>query len=454
MKENAKRADGFVPLSQKLNYSIGSGGGNIITTIAGSFVAAYLTDSVGIGAATMSTMILVNRAFDLLTDFAMGSIVDRTRTKWGKARPWVAISAPLIAILLILVFSVPESLGSTGKLIYVYITYLFLNAIGFTMFFIPHTALLSRMTLNGNERQKIASMEQILNQVAGLAVTTFWVPLTTSVGYRSTAIIYGVATCVFILFAFFGTKETVGENDEKKPETKSDVPFKTQLSCLAKNKYFWLETCFFALLLLHNCGCGMVSYYYCNIVLGNASLVAVISACSMIPAMAMNLILPSIVKKIGKRRIMIISSCVVIATGVLMGLNPTAVGLVCVLYGIKGFFMGSMFSCAFALTGDVVDYGEWKFGVRSEGLVMSGVSIGQKAGLGLGPAIAGWILAFGGYDGLAEVQTASAVASINFTFTYYAAICGVILLVVSLLFDVDKHTSQMQADLTKKHSLG
>ncbi len=453
MKENEKRADGFVPFSQKLNYSIGSGGGNIITTIVGSFIAAYLTDSVGIGAATMSTMILVNRAFDLFTDFFMGSIVDRTRTKWGKARPWVALSAPIIAILLVLVFSVPESLGSTGKLVYVYITYLFLNAIGFTMFFIPHTALLSRMTLNGNERQKIASMEQILNQVAGLAVTTFWVPLTTSVGYRTTAIIYGVATCVFILFAFFGTKETVGENDDKKPEAKSAVPFKAQLSALVKNKYFWLETAFFCLLLLHNCGCGMVSYYYCNIVLGNAAIVAVISACGMIPAMVMNLILPSIVKKLGKRKIMIMSSCVVIATGIIMGLFPTAVGLICVLYAIKGFFMGAMFSCAFALTGDVVDYGEWKNGIRSEGLVMSGVSIGQKAGLGLGPAIAGWILAFGGYDGLAETQTASAVASINFTFTYYAAICGVILLIVSLLFDVDKHTAQMQADLTKKHSL-
>lgn len=452
MNDNSKKVQGFVPLSQKLCYSIGSGGGNMITTIVGSFIAAYLTDSVGIGAATMSTMILVNRAFDLFTDFFMGSIVDRTKTKWGKTRPWIALSAPIIAILLILVFSVPESCGYTAKLVYVYITYTFLNAIGFTMFFIPHTSLLSRLTLNGNERQKIASMEQILNQVGGLAVTTFWVPLTTSVGYRNTAIIYGVATCFFILFAFFGTKEAVTEAPAENNKPVETASFKVQLSNLVKNKFFWLEMIFFGLLLIHNCGCGMVSYYYCNIVLGDANYVAILSAVAMVPAICMNLVLPAIVKKFGKRKIMITSSIVIIVTGVLMGMlssNPT---VIFVLYGVKGLFMGAMFSCAFALTGDVVDYGEWKFGLRTEGLVMSGVSIGQKAGLGFGPAIAGWILAFGGYDGLAETQTASAIASINFTFTYFAAIVGVALLVVSLLFNVDKYTSQIQADLAKKHA--
>ena len=134
-----------------------------------------------------------------------------------------------------------------------------------------------------------------------------------------------------------------------------------------------------------------------------------------------------------------------------MGLFTSVLPMVAVLYAIKGFMMGAMFSCAFALTGDVVDYGEWKFGVRSEGLVMSGVSIGQKIGLGFGPAIAGWILAIGGYDGMAKTQTASAIASINFAYTYLAAIIGVVMLLVCLAFNIDKYTAKMQEDLTKKH---
>ena len=449
-----KKQTGYVPVAQKLSYSIASGGGNIITTIVGSFISAYLTDSVGIGVATVSTMMLVNRVFDLFSDFLMGSLVDKTHTKYGKARPWVALSAPLIALFLILLFSVPDGMGKTGKIVYVYIMYLFINAVAFTVFFISHTALLSRMTLDGMERQKIASMEQILNQICGLAVTTFWVPLINKVGYRGTAIVYGVAAGVLILFGFFGTKENIADIEEikdRKVETEQ-VPFKKAVGCLAKNKFFWLEMAFFALLLLHNLSGGMVTYYFCNVVLDNTGYVAILSACGMIPAMVMNLILPNLVKKFGKRKMMIAGSVTVIVTSALMGVFTSVLPMVAALYAIKSFMMGAMFSCAFALTGDVVDYGEWKFGVRSEGLVMSGVSIGQKIGLGFGPAIAGWILAVGGYDGMAETQTASAIASINFAYTYLAAIIGVVMLLVCLAFNIDKYTAKMQEDLMKKHA--
>lgn len=451
MGAQKEKQTGYVPAAQKWSYSIASGGGNIITTIVGSFISAYLTYSVGIGVATVSTMMLVNRVFDLFSDFLMGSLVDKTHTKYGKARPWLALSAPLTALFLILLFSVPDGMGKMGKIVYVYIMYLFINAVAFTVFFISHTALLSRLTLNGMERQKIASLEQILNQVCGLAVTTFWVPLINKIGYQGTAIVYGVAAGVLILVGFFGTKENIVDVEETKAQTEQGVPFKEAVGCLAKNKFFWLEMAFFALLLLHNLSGGMVTYYFCNVVLGDAGYVAILSACGMVPAMAMNLVLPNLVKKFGKRKMMIAGSITVIVTSALMGLFTSVLPMVAVLYAIKGFMMGAMFSCAFALTGDVVDYGEWKFGVRSEGLVMSGVSIGQKVGLGFGPAIAGWILAIGGYDGMAKTQTASAIASINFAYTYLAAIIGVVMLLVCLAFNIDKYTAKMQEDLTKKH---
>lgn len=275
MGAQKEKQTGYVPAAQKWSYSIASGGGNIITTIVGSFISAYLTDSVGIGVATVSTMMLVNRVFDLFSDFLMGSLVDKTHTKYGKARPWLALSAPLIALFLILLFSVPDGMGKMGKIVYVYIMYLFINAVAFTVFFISHTALLSRLTLNGMERQKIASLEQILNQVCGLAVTTFWVPLINKIGYQGTAIVYGVAAGVLILVGFFGTKENIVDVEETKAQTEQGVPFKEAVGCLAKNKFFWLEMAFFALLLLHNLSGGMVTYYFCNVVLGDAGYVAI-----------------------------------------------------------------------------------------------------------------------------------------------------------------------------------
>lgn len=124
-----------VSVKEKICYGIGSGGGNIITQILGTFLTAYYTDSVGIAAAAVGTMMLVARLLDGISDVMMGGIVDKTRTKWGKARPWILISAPVICIGLILTFNVPESLSSSAKLIYAYITYVFLNCIAFTAYY-------------------------------------------------------------------------------------------------------------------------------------------------------------------------------------------------------------------------------------------------------------------------------------------------------------------------------
>ena len=174
-----------VSVKEKICYGIGSGGGNIITQILGTFLTAYYTDSVGIAAAAVGTMMLVARLLDGISDVLMGGIVDKTRTKWGKARPWILISAPVICIGLILTFNVPESLSSSAKLIYAYITYVFLNCIAFTAYMISHTALLSRVTLDVNDRQSMTSINQIVNNVVQLIVTGFTIKFVTAVGWRS-----------------------------------------------------------------------------------------------------------------------------------------------------------------------------------------------------------------------------------------------------------------------------
>lgn len=115
-----------VSLSEKLCYAIGSGGGNIITCIVGYYMAAYYTDSVGMAAATVGTILLLVRIFDGITDVIMGSIIDKTTTKWGKSRPWLFLSGFLCAIGLSMAFGVPEALGEHAKLVYVVLTYVLL----------------------------------------------------------------------------------------------------------------------------------------------------------------------------------------------------------------------------------------------------------------------------------------------------------------------------------------
>ena len=149
---------------------------------------------------------------------------------------------------------------------------------------------------------------------------------------------------------------------------------------------------------------------------------------------------------------MIMSSIVAIIGFLIMGLGGTNYTIIMIGYILKGLGCGPIFTCGFALAAAVVDYGEWKFGIRSEGLINSSVSFGQKVGNGLGSAASSWILAIGGYVGTAAVQTDAAIASIRFAFSYFGAILGVIMLVVCFMFDIDKHMDTVHADLEKKMS--
>ena len=445
--------EGYVPLSQKISYSISCAGGNLVSTVISMFVSAYMTDSVGVAAATVGTMMLISRFLDLGTDFIVGSLVDKTHTKYGKTRPWILASAPLVCLFMFMFFSTPMSWSLSGKVVYCCILYLLVNAVSFTIFVIPHTALLSRITLNAIERQKIASMSQILNQVAAILVVMFFVPMVSLIGYRWTALAYGILAAVMIAFGFFGTKEMIDDNSENdsKKNAENQVPFKKAICYIAKNKYFWLELMLFCLTILISSSSLTVSYYYCAYIFNDPNKVGILSVCTVIPAVIMNMFLAKFIEKFGRKRILVLSAIGILVSCIIMGIFSNSIVIVCAMYGVKGFFMGGLFACCYALSGDVIDYNEWKYGVRTEGLVNAGVSIGQKLGVGLGPAIATWILGVGGYDGLVATQTASALRSISFSFSYLSAIFAGIMIFVGLAYDMDKYSAQMQRELTAKH---
>lgn len=446
-KNNSK-----IPFKEKLCYGISSGGGNIITQILGTFLTSYLTDSVGIAAAAVGTMMLLARFLDGASDIIMGGIIDRTHTRFGKARPWLLVSAPLILIGLIFTFSIPTGISSGAKIVWMYLSYVFLNCIVFTMYMVSNTSMLPRMTLDGHERQTMSSMNQILNQVGALAVTTFMVALVAKFGWTVTAIIYGIATSVCILIGFLGTKEhldeTVTEGENSKIET---VPLKVAVPAMLKNKYFWLLAGIFILILAQAAGPGSMTYYYCNIVQNNLGLLSFISACNIVPTMIINFFVPALTQKFGRGKCLSVSAFLTMIGYIIVGAAGTNLILVYIGTILKSFAIGVVFACAFAMAADVVDYGEWKTGIRSDGLINSCVSFGQKVGLGIGPAIASWIIAAGGYDGLAQVQSQSAVNAITFAFGYFGAILCAIMFILSLFMNMDKYSEQIRADLEKKH---
>lgn len=446
----SKNAYAHASIMEKSGYGIASMGGNIITQVLGTFYTSYLTGSVAISIAAVGTMMLVCRVLDAISDVMMGSIIDRTQTKWGKARPWLLYSAPLIFIAMILAFSANAGWAPGIKLLYAYITYIFLNCITFTMFMVSHTALLSRITLDGDQRQQMSSINQILNQVGTLAVTTFMVAIVDKVGWTMTAVIYGAAAALCILFGFFVTREHIGEDVSGEVHAEK-VPLNESLPAMLQNKYFFMLAAIFILVLMNAAGPGSSTVYYCQYVLNDMNVLSFISACSVAPMIIMNIFTPALAKRFGRRNLLILGGVGTALGAALCGIGVNNIALVYAGCLLKGIFNGFLFACGFAMAADVVDYGEFKTGVRSEGLINSCVSFGQKVGLGLGPAIVSWVLAARGFDDTVATQSAAALGAINFGFSWFSVICCLAIAVIAFFMDIDKHAEEMHAALAARH---
>lgn len=450
MQEKENRRLSF---AEKLSYGFGDCAANVYVAVAGTFLSAFYTDTVGIAVAAVGTMMLIARIFDGATDLVMGAVVDKTKSKYGKARPWVLWSAPFMCIGLILLFTVPMGLGSGGKLAYAYITYIFMNCIVYTANNLPYNALLSRMTLNVQDRAGTASMRFVMTQATTLVVNAVTMPLVGKIGWVWLAVVFGFVEMAMLLICFFGCKEHIGEDGSEGVKAEP-VPLKKALPGVLRNKYFYLQALSFLFLYIFVVASGMSTAFFCNVVLLDPNLIGVLSACQTIPAMIVNFINPSLVKRFGKRKMMMAGAVLMILGSCVIGLGNANLPVIMVGVALRGFGMGPIMSGIFAMTADVVDYGEWKTGIRSEGLVNSCTSFGMKVGIGLGSAVGSAILAVGGYlEGTAPMdQPASAIASIKFAFGYFGAIVSAIVLVLIVLMNIDKNIKEIQADLEKKHA--
>lgn len=441
-------------MSEKVTYGLGDCAANVYVAMASSFLTAYYTDTVGLAALAVGTMMLVARIFDGVTDLVMGAIVDKTKSKYGKARPWVLWTAPLMCIGLIALFAVPKGLTQSQGLIYAYVSYIFMNCIVYTANNLPYNALLSRMTLNVQDRAQTASLRFIMTQITTLIVSALTANLVSTLGWFWLSVIYGIVEMVMLLVCFIGCKEHVGEDTGSGDIKVENVPLNVALPALMRNQYFFLQALLFLFLYINTVCIGAMGVYFCMNVLGSMAVFTFMSMAQTIPAIIANFVNPALVQKFGKRKIMMLGCVLIIIGSCVIGMANTNVPMIIVGIVIKGFGTGPIMSGIFAMTADVVDYGEWKTGVRSEGLVNSCTSFGMKVGIGIGSAACTWILAFGGYlEGAeASMQPASAISAIRFGYGYFGAIIGVVCLVLVFLLNIDKNIEQIQADLQAKHN--
>ncbi len=448
MNENAK-----IPMWQKICYGCGAGGGNVMSTLLASFLLSYYTDTALIGAAAIGTMFVVCRLLDGVTDFAMGSVVDKTNTKLGKARPWLIIAAPLMCIGIILILSVPQGWSTAMKLVYAYVTYIFLNCIVYTIFGIAHAALLARMTRDFKDRNTTSTVSSILNNAVGLVVGTMITALQLNFGWTVTGVILGLIAGVLILIPGVFCKENfcMESDPPDGAKKKDDGPsLKEQLPAVLKNKYFWLALLIREFTLLANANAIAAQIYYCNVVLGDPMYMTTLMSFGQLPGIIILFFMPYFSNKFSKRAFMLCG-------GVLMVLGFCTIGLAgtnrtMLLFGtiLRSIGIGPMFAGVYALVADAAAYAEWKDGIRSEGLMSSSQSIGSKIGIGFGSALTAWLLAAVGYDATAAVQADAVVSMIRFDYGWLGAIFSVFLMICVALMDVEKYLPEIRASLGEK----
>ncbi len=436
---------------EKVAFALGDGGCNFVWTTIGSFLTLYYTDNVGIAAATVGTMMLLARLLDGVSDLIMGAIIDRTHTRWGKARPWILWSAFPMAIGLILMFSVPSHYSMHGKVIYAFISYVVMAAVIYTACNLAYNTLLALFSPEPKDRVQASSFRFFCTMAIVLFINYNTQNFVGRFGWTGMAMIFAAIAFVMLLTTFYFTRErnvSVAVQSEKAEKQPLGESFKL----LFKNKYFLLVTIIFV---VNYTALGVnngLRIYFARDVLGNAGLMGTLTLCFILPKMIGNLVYPYIVKALGNWKSMVLGYVIEIVGVAIMAFLPASIPVAftgLVLLGVGGIPHNAGL---FSLVADVVDYGEWKTGTRLDGLTNSATSFGMKVGSGLGSAIVGWGLAWAAYDGSLSGQTVATISGIKTAYTIIPIVLFAIGLITLLFCNLDKFAPQMEKDLAKKRA--
>jgi len=439
-----------ISFGEKFGYGLGDLASNLVFAAMGTFMTFFYTDVAGMGAAVIGTIMLISRILDGISDITMGIIMDRTKSKYGKARPWLLWMAVPFGICAALLFTVPN-FGPTGKIIYVFITYNLMSTVIYTAINIPYGAMNSLMTQDQFQRSVINIFRMVMAMIGALTVNMITLPVVKAFGdgpkgWSMTFVVFGAVATILFLITFFTTKERV------KPasgEAQKTVPVKEGFKALMMNKY-WMIMVILGVVTFIGQGIGGANVYYAQYVLGDKNYIGTLTVAMMVPMLIGMFLVALLIKRIGKRNSALIGTVIVLIGQIIMMMSPANLTVILVASAIKGLGSAPLVVSVFAMVADTIEYGEWKSGVRTEGLVYSAASFGGKVGAGLGVALIGWVLATGGYVGGAATQSAAAIGSIKTLFLYIPAIITVFQFVLLWLYKLDKEYPKIVEELHQR----
>ena len=418
---------------EKYSYGIGAYGKDLACGIVYTFLMIYFTDVVGINPAFVGTLFLMARLWDAINDPIMGMIVDNTRSRFGKFRPWIFIGTILNSVVLFLLFRKPD-LEGTSLYLYYSVMYI-LWGMTYTIMDIPYWSMIPTLATTKEDREKISVVPRIFASLGGLTVTTFGIALVNKLGNGNQIkgfeyfalgiviifIISTIVTCINVK-----EKTQVQVNNEK-------VNIKQAFNILKQNDQLLV---FIGIVLAYNLAmqlAGGAAIYYFKYEAGKESLFSLYSFFKVAEIGGL-MLFPVVTRKIGRQQVFRMATILpmfglitLFISGLIAPQSILFISVSAVLLNLgSGFLLGS----TTVMLADIVDYGEYKLGSRNESIIFSAQTLLVK----LASALSGWLIGVGlsliGYVAGAAVQSNITIIGIRVIMTIIPSIVALVMYVI------------------------
>ena len=410
----------------KVGYGSGDVAGNVVYVLLSAFLMIYLTDTAGLNPGVIGTLMMVSRIFDGFSDVVFGTLLDRTSTRMGKARPWMLWGFVGCAAMIIAIFAIPTGIGTVGGYIWFFIAYTLLNSVFYTANNIAYSALTALVTRNSAERVQMGSIRFIFAFGTNLLIQSVTIQGVETFGggaqgWRAIAIIYALIGLAVNTLAVFSVKELPEEELEGDGP---DAGAGDGSDAGAGNST--------------NAGAGRQEGQ-------DAGHQEVENTAEERPTMR-----ESARMLLSNRYYLIILGIFLLTQIFTAMLNMGSVPLMLALSALASLGMSPLQGTLNAMIAEISEYTWLRTGKRIDGLMFSCTSLGVKVGGGVGTALAGWLLAASGYVRDAPVQPDSTVQMLYVMYVWLPLIANALILLLLTRLDVERVNTRLRADAADK----
>ncbi len=413
----------------------------------------YCTDVLEMSAGLVGALLLASKVFDGITDIIAGYVIDRTHTRWGKGRPY-EIFIILAWVFTVLLYSVPD-VGIVGKSIYIFILYALINSICATFLNGSEAIYLSRTVRSEANRVSIMSFNGGIVMVGYLIVSIMLPQIlkgigTSRTGWTLMALSFAIPMSIIGILRFLFVKEVAATEVSTDTAVNKKVPLKTAIQCVLKNKYIFILSGMGFVAQLVGISTGVVNYY-CKYIIGDIGVGSLINICSLATPLCM-LFFPMLTRKIGTTKVL--RYAIIMGIGGLLIRIFGGTNMITLIFGTLLFVVAqlpiSLMNVILLI--DCMDYGEWKTGIRVEGMLSSIFCFVGKLGGGVTSGLIGIIMGMANYDGNLAVQSASANIAIIALFNYIPLAVMIIWLVLTIVYKLGEEIPMIREELAVRRS--